>query len=77
MLHSVEMLVTQSVCLLISIGKLIDQDFYPQFPMSLDWRFEYAIVAQIQILIPNNVQWYRTPGDVNCFAYLSVSYVVW
>ena len=45
--------------------------------MSLIWRFEYMIqsfkVVQIENSILNNMQWYWTSGDVNCFAYLFIS----
>ena len=45
---AIEMFVTPAVFFIASIWKLVDQDFYSQFPMSLDWRFEYAILVPIQ-----------------------------
>ena len=44
----VEMFVTSGVFCIISTRKLVDQDFYSPFPMHLDWRFESAILAQIE-----------------------------
>ena len=130
----VEMFVSSGASFITSAWKLIDQNFYSQFPTSLDWRFEYAILNQIQssnhqhckntVISPNflvwkfcgkaqfphsfgrnyaetvpfhkistpqeirwnygffsqwnnNVQWYWTPGDVNCFAYLFTYHSLW
>ena len=47
-----EMFVTRGVFFTISTWKLVGQDFYSQFPISLIWAFEYVIPAQVQNAIP-------------------------
>ena len=48
----VEMFVSRGVFYAISTWKLVGQDFYLQFPISLVWAFEYVILDQIQNSIP-------------------------
>ena len=45
---ALEIFVTRRIFFIILTWKLVDQDLYSQFPMSLDWHFEYAILGQIQ-----------------------------
>ena len=47
-LWAVEMFVTPGCFFHVSIWKLANKDYYPQFLKISDWRFEQAILATIQ-----------------------------
>ena len=53
--------------------KLVDQDFYSKFSSQFGFdALNTQFWFRFKILITNNMQWYKTPGYVNYFAYLFV-----